>query len=73
MGLMYADTQWKLPNDHRYYQKKNGMIETIPGANTCLGSTICIMITTVQSQAYLVRAIAKYIDRNAQGNGTLSR
>lgn len=64
MGLMYADTQWKLPNDPRLSEKK--WHDRDYSWQTRVWIDDMYMITTVQSQAYLVMGDCKYIDRTAR-------
>lgn len=64
MGLMYADTQWKLPNDPRLSEKK--WHDSDYSWQTRVWIDDMFMITTVQSQAYLVTGDRKYIDRTAR-------
>ena len=64
MGLMYADTQWKLPNDPRLSEKK--WHDQDYSWQTRVWIDDMYMITTVQSQAYLVTGDRKYIDRTAR-------
>ena len=64
LGLMYADTQWELPDDPKESQKNwhnHGY-----SWQTRIWIDDMFMITAVQSQAYLVTGDKKYIDRTAR-------
>lgn len=64
MGLMYADTQWELPDDPRLSEKR--WHDQGYSWQTRIWIDDMFMITAVQSQAYLVTGDRKYIDRTAR-------
>lgn len=64
MGLMYADTQWELPDDPRLSEKK--WHDKGYTWQTRIWIDDMFMITAVQSQAYEVTGDRKYIDRTAR-------
>jgi rhamnogalacturonyl hydrolase YesR len=64
LGLLYADTQWDLPDDANSTQKK--WTDQGYSWQTRLWIDDMFMITAVQSQAYRSTKNRKYIDRTAK-------
>jgi rhamnogalacturonyl hydrolase YesR len=63
LGLMYADTQWNLPEDSKPEEKQ--WADKGYSWQTRLWIDDMFMITAVQAQAYLATGDRRYIDRAA--------
>lgn len=64
LGMMYADTQWELPNEHT--SKEANWDEDGYSWQTRIWIDDMFMITAIQAQAYRASNDLKYIDRAAK-------
>lgn len=64
LGMIYADGQWVLPENHKGYEKE--WHDKGYSWQTRLWIDDMFMITALQAQAYLVTGERKYIDRAAE-------